>query len=194
MVSDRRYVILNIYGRKVELRAIEFEDSNMIVEMFNDPEIEKNVIGWAYPVSYYSHTHWFEGHYNECNLRFVVQTIIDRKPVGMASLTDVDWKNRRAVAGIKLSSKEERRKGYGTDIFMALMRYAFDELGFERLDSYFIIDNEASKRLHSRCGLKTEGIKRNYIYKNGQFKDVVFCGILKEEYYELIEKNRYWMD
>lgn len=52
----------------------------------------------------------------------------------MATLRDIDWKNRKAHHGMKLANKERRGKGIGTDTVMAIMRYAFDELGLNRLD------------------------------------------------------------
>lgn len=45
---------MNIKGKKVTLRAMEKQDCEMIREMFNDPEIENLVVGWAFPVSSYA--------------------------------------------------------------------------------------------------------------------------------------------
>lgn len=42
------------------------------------------------------------------------------------------------------------------------------------------------------CGWKEEGIRRNYIYKGGRYKNVVETGILATEYYELVKNNHYW--
>lgn len=38
-------------GEKVILRAIEREDQEFLKEMINDPELEKLVVGWSFPVS-----------------------------------------------------------------------------------------------------------------------------------------------
>ena len=37
---------MNIYGKKVVLRAIELSDCALIQDMFNDPEMENLVVGW----------------------------------------------------------------------------------------------------------------------------------------------------
>ena len=63
---------MNIKGKKVTLRAMEKQDCEMIREMFNDPEIENLVVGWAFPVSSYAQEKWFESHYGDtANFRFV---------------------------------------------------------------------------------------------------------------------------
>ena len=163
---------MNIKGKKVTLRAMEKQDCEMVREMFNDPEIENLVVGWAFPVSSYAQEKWFEAHYSDnTNFRFVIETEEDGS-VGIATLTGIDWKNRRATHGIKLANKERRAKGIGTDTVMAIMRYAFDELQLNRLDGSWFPDNAPSKGMYTKC--------------------LVVVGILADEYHALIEKNHYW--
>ena len=183
---------MNIYGKKVVLRAMEKSDCEMVRGMFNDPEIEDLVVGWAFPVSQYAQEKWLDTHYgDQNNFRFVIETKEDGA-VGIATLTDIDWKNRRATHGIKLANKERRTKGIGTDTVMAIMRYAFDELGLHRLDGSWFDTNAASKGLYKKCGWSEEGVKREYIFKKGQFRDLTIVGVLASDYYSLIEKNHYW--
>ena len=183
---------MNICGKKVVLRAMELEDCELVIGMFNDPEIECLVGGWAFPVSMFAQKKWLELHYNDQNaFRFIIDTKEDG-PVGVLTLTDIDWKNRRAAIGVKLASKDNRYKGYGTDAIMAVMRYAFDELGFHRLDASRLAMNQTSAHMMLKCGFVEEGIKREYIYKGGKYRDLVEAGILAEEYYKLIDTNRYW--
>ena len=75
---------------------------------------------------------------------------------------------------------------------MAVMRYAFDELGLHRLDGSWFEENTASSRLYTRLGWSEEGICREYIYKRGRYRDLILTGILAEDYYKLLERNRYW--
>lgn len=183
---------MNIHGKKVVLRAMELSDCELVKDMFNDPDMENLVVGWAYPLSSYAQQKWFENHYNDQNnFRFIIETKEDGA-VGIATLTNIDWKNKRAAHGIKLANKERRAKGIGTDAVMAIMRYAFDELGLHRLDGSWFDNNEASKHLYVKCGWSPEGTRREYIYKNGKYRDLVIVGILASDYYELIKKNHYW--
>ena len=183
---------MNIYGNRVILRAIEKKDCKMICEMFNDPEMEKSVVGWAFPISEFAQERWLDNHYNDqSNLRFVIETKEDGA-VGIATLTGIDWKNRHATHGIKLASNAQRGKGIGTDTVMAIMKYAFDELGLHRLESTRFATNTASKKLFEKCGWLEEGIKKECVYKNGEYKDLVLIRILDSEYYDLIANINYW--
>lgn len=182
---------MEIMGKKVKLRAMEMEDCEMVRAMFNSPEMESLVVGWSFPISSYAQKKWYEDHYNDNNFRFVIETKEDGA-VGIATLIDIDWKNRCAMHGIKLADKEHRTKGIGTDATMAIMRYAFDELQLNRLDGAWFPENVASRGMYMKCGWVEEGIRRNYIYKGGKYHDLVVTGILATEYYDLIQKNHYW--
>ncbi len=183
---------MNIKGKFVTLRQMSRGDMQMICDMFNDPELEDLVVGWAFPLSIEQQQQWFEKNLNDNrNFRFVIETPEDGA-VGIATLIDIDWKNRRATHGIKLANVERRTKGIGTDAVMAIMRYAFDELGLHRLDGSWFDFNEASKRLYTKCGWKAEGVKREYVYKRGAWRDLTVVGILERDYRVLLEKNHYW--
>jgi RimJ/RimL family protein N-acetyltransferase len=183
---------MNIYGKDVVLRAIELEDSELIKGMFNDPEIENRVGGWAFPLSLFAQEKWLESHYNdESAARFVIETKEDGA-IGILTFTNIDWKNKRADVGIKISSDENRFRGYGTDALMAIMRFAFDELGLHRLEASRLAVNQVSAHLFDKCGFVNEGVKREYIYKGGEYRDLVEASILAAEYYALINTNHYW--
>lgn len=183
---------MNIVGKFVTLRAMTKEDMPMICGMFNDPFIESRVIGWAFPLSIEQQIAWFESHMDDrTNFRFVIETPEDGA-VGIVTLTNIDWKNRSATHGIKLASGEVRNKGIGTDAVMAIMRYAFDELGLHRLDSSRFDSNTASKALYTKCGWVVEGVKRSCIFKGGMWHDLTIVGMLDSDYRALIEKNHYW--
>ncbi len=174
---------MNIRGNKVLLRAIEFEDMEFLRNMLNDEEMEHNVVGWSFPVSKYEQQKWFENQIqNKVNIRFIIE--VDGKPIGLATLTNIDWKNRKACHGIKLYSNEVKGKGYGTDAVFAVMKYAFEELQLNRLYSTILDYNVASRNLYKKCGWKEEGVIRDSVYKKNHFNNEIMIGILKQEYQE----------
>ncbi len=183
---------MNIKGKIVTLRAMTSDDFQMICDMFNDPELENFVVGWAFPLSIEQHKQWFEKNMNDQkNFRFVIETP-DDGAVGIATLIGIDWKNRTANHGIKLANIKNRAKGIGTDTVMAIMRYVFDELGLHRLDGAWFNENIASKGLYKKCGWKEEGVKRSCVFKHGQWLDLTISGVLESDYREAVERLKYW--
>lgn len=183
---------MNIKGKFVTLRAQTRDDMQLICDMFNDPELEGYVVGWAFPLSFEQQNKWFDNNIgDQRNHRFIIETE-EEGPVGIATLTDIDWKNRTAYHGIKLANKKTRVKGIGTDTVMALERYVFDELGLHRLDGSRFKDNIGSEKLYKKCGWKDEGVQRECVYKNGEFKDLILMGVLESDYREAAERLHYW--
>ncbi|MBU5427919.1 GNAT family N-acetyltransferase [Tissierella pigra] len=184
---------MNIRGKFVTLRAMEEEDQELLREMVNDPDIEKMVGGYSFPISKSQQNNWFNNNVNnQNNIRLIIETEEDGA-VGFANIVNIDWKNRSAFHGIKIANKKFGSRGIGTDTVMAVMRYAFEELQLNRLDGTIIKYNEPSRKLYcDKCGWKVEGIKRKSVFKQNDYHDELIVGILKEEYEELIKLNNYW--
>jgi RimJ/RimL family protein N-acetyltransferase len=184
---------MNINGKIVTLRAIEEEDQELLREMVNDPEIEKMVGGYSFPVSKKQQKSWFESNGNSHNnLRLIIETKEDGA-IGFANIVNIDWKNRSAFHGIKIANKKFRSRGIGTDTVMSVMKYAFEELQLNRLDATIIKYNEPSRKLYcDKCGWTIEGTRRKGVYKLNEYHDELIVGILKEDYERLIKENNYW--
>ena len=184
---------MNIKGKVVTLRAMEPEDQEMLREMVNDPEIEKMVCGYSYPVSTEQQIRWFQSNCNDPqNLRLIIETE-GEGPIGYANITEIDWKNKTASHGVKISKKKFRAKGIATDTTMAVMRYVFEELQLNRLEGNFLEYNEASRKiLCGKLGWVVEGARRQAVFKENGYHDEVMISILRDEYLELIKRNNYW--
>lgn len=186
---------MNIKGKFVTLRAMEIEDQELLRNMVNDPEIEKMVGGYSFPISKFQQLKWFESNVNShINIRLVIETEEDGA-VGLANIVNIDWKNRSAFHGIKIGNRKFRCKGIGTDTVLAIMKYAFEELQLNRLDTTILKYNEPSIKLYcDKCGWKIEGVRRKAVFKLNEYHDELIVGILREEYEELIKANNYWSD
>lgn len=173
---------MSIKGKQIYLRAMEPEDMEMYREMINDSEVSRTVVGWSFPVSRKEQMDWYNRVVSDVNKRFTICMLEDDKPVGMVTLTDIDLVNRSAFHGIKLHPACPKGKGVGTDAVMTLMEYAFNQLNLNRLDGEWFLYNKASKQLYEKCGWHEEGIKKQAVFRNGEYHDLAICGVLKEDY------------
>lgn len=180
---------MNIKGKKVTLRAIEQGDLQSLHKWANDPEIQYWLGGWHFPTNSSDQQNWFSTlDVKSLNQRFAIE-VDDLGLIGIANLVDIDWKNKNAFHGMLLGDKDIRGMGYGVDTVMAMMRFAFEELGLERLDGSMIEYNEASLKMYiHKCGWKEEGRQRNWYFRKNRFWDKIIVGITKDDYFELIKK------
>lgn len=183
---------MNIYGKKVILRAVEKKDSNLLLSLINSPELEYWVVGNSLPVSSIQQNAWID---NVSNSRTDIRLIVENEAeisVGFANIVQIDYVNRSAVHGVKFS-KEHRGAGYAKDTVMAVMKYAFDTLNLNRLESTILEYNQPSVNLYTKaCGWRIEGVKKSAVYKNGKYNDLIMIAITKEDYIDFLKFNNYW--
>ena len=178
---------MNIIGRKVILRAIEERDLTLIHQWSNAPEINYMLGGWHFPSSSQDQLKWFSNiSFNSLNQRFAIDTV-EYGTVGMINLVDINWKDRRAFTGIVIGDMNLRGLGLGEDTINTMNKYAFEELGLNRLDSTIISYNTPSINVYTqKCGWKVEGEKKNCYFRKNQWWDEIIIGITKEDYFESI--------
>lgn len=186
---------MNIEGKIILLRAIEEHDLKLLHKWANDPDICYMLGKWHFPTSLSDHKAWLTTlNVNSLNQRFAIDAP-DLGLIGTANLVNINWKDRNAFHGMLIGKKDIRGKGYGVDTIMAIMKYAFQELGLNRLDSFIIEYNKPSLGVYiNKCGWKKEGVQRNWYLRKNQYWDKIIIGVTREEYFQLVKKNRYWQD
>jgi RimJ/RimL family protein N-acetyltransferase len=184
---------MNIEGKHVLLRAIEPADLPLLQRWANDPEIQRMLGGWHFPTSLQDQQAWLAGlSCNSRDQRFAIETR-ELGLIGTTNLVSIDWKNRNAFHGMLLGETDVRGKGLGVDTIMAVMRYAFDELGMARLDTDIIEYNEVSLNVYvGKCGWIVEGRKINAYFRGGRYWEKVLVGITRERYREIADTSGYW--
>lgn len=182
-----------IKGKKVTLRAIERSDMPALHLWANDPDICYMIGGWHFPTNENDQMKWFESlNANSLNQRYAITTQEDGL-IGTANLVDINWKDRNAQHGILIGDKNLRGKGYAVDTIMAIMRYSFEELGLNRLDTTIIEYNEPSFSVYAnKCGWEKEGVQKKWYFRKNKYWDRYVMGITKDSYTDLINKNGYW--
>lgn len=174
---------MNIAGRTVTLRALESGDLPLLHAWANDPELQPMLGGWHFPTSLRDQEQWLQAQgCNSLHQRFAID-VPGHGCVGTANLVSIDWKNRSAFEGLLLGDRDVRGRGLGRDTVMALMRYAFEELGLVRLDTDIIEYNQPSLRLHvERCAWLIEGRKPQAYFRRGRWWEKVLLGITADRY------------
>ena len=167
----------------VTLRAIEKEDFELLFYLINAPEIEEMIEGWNLPISSDEQKNWIQNYSNTNNNIKLMIELSNGKTIGMIMLTDIDWKNRQAAIGYKISAPaEDRIKGDMKDAINAILTYAFYELGLNCIRSLILEKNIFSVKLAKKLNFQMEGILRERIFKNGIFNNQIMFSILKAEY------------
>lgn len=170
-------------GKHIRLRPIESTDQAFITDLNSDPVVRSNVVGWDWPTSLQEQETWFRSPSQPNTRRWMVDEI-EGGPIGLTGLWDIDWHNRNALTALKLGGSENvRGRGLGTDAIMTVMAFAFYDVGLQRLHSTILATNRPSIKAYTKhCGWTIEGTARKHVWRHGGFTDLLYVGILKEDF------------
>lgn len=126
---------------------------------------------------------WFDNYMlnRESNIRCSILSKND-DAIGIVSLTNIDRVNQRAVFHIMIGDTNNRGKGAGFFATNEMIKHAFLDMNLNRIELTVLETNKSAICLYEKIGFKKEGIKRNCVFKNGKFVNMILMSILKEEF------------
>lgn len=113
------------------------------------------------------------------------------KDIGYIQLTStvpMMVQNRNTEIAIQISAGE-RGNGYGTEAISWALDWAFRVAGLHRVAIGCFSFNDGARRLYARLGFTEEGRRRECVWWDGDWGDVVEFGMLGREWKELREKK-----
>jgi ribosomal-protein-alanine N-acetyltransferase len=90
-------------------------------------------------------------------------------------------RDRRAELGYWLAASAWGH-GYASEATRAIVDFGFTELGLARVYAQVLAGNQASLRVLEKLGMVREGVKRRHVRKERRLHDLVFYGLLREEW------------
>jgi RimJ/RimL family protein N-acetyltransferase len=174
---------MSIRGTRITLRALEADDLERLHVWSNDEALWAMLGGWHFPTSREAQREWLGRLKSDTlNQRFGIETS-EHGLIGTANLVDIDWKNRTAEHGMMIGFEHLRGQGYGREVIATVMRYAFEELGLERLSTTIIEYNEASLATYTgKAPWVIEGTQRQWYFRKGQRWDRHLLGVTAGDY------------
>ncbi|WP_375239299.1 GNAT family N-acetyltransferase [Aurantibacter sp.] len=155
------------------LRALEPEDLDFIYQIENDETVWE-VSQTITPYSRFLIKEYLENAHKDIfevkQQRFVICKL-NNETVGLIDVYDFDIKNKRAGVGILIYGEENKAKGYGTNALKMVVDYCFKHLDLHQLHCNVTADNLASIKLFETQKFEKIGLKKDWVYTNGTYKD-----------------------
>ena len=160
-------------GKHVYLRALEPEDLDFIFTIENDESLWE-LSNTQTPYSRFLIKQYLENAHKDIfeakQLRLVI-TNYENESLGLIDLFDFDFKNKRAGIGILIKDVVNRNRHYGKEALQLLISYSFSHLSLHQLYCNISEENVASIRLFTKCGFKKVGLKNDWNFINGFYKN-----------------------
>jgi len=165
--------MITLKGKNIYLRALEPEDLEFIHAIENDESVWE-ISNTQTPYSKFLIKQYLEHSQKDIfevkQLRLVISNYND-DTLGLIDLFDFDFKNKRAGVGILVKDATNRKKGYGSEALQLLIKYSFTHLGLHQLYCNISEENETSIKLFKTQGFENIGLKKEWNYVNGSYKN-----------------------
>jgi RimJ/RimL family protein N-acetyltransferase len=129
----------------------------------------------------YMDKEWIEKDHPE-SFVFMICRVEEDQTIGFIELDGIDWRAGNAWVGIGIGERENWGKGYGTDAFQILIRFAFRELNLRRLSLTVFGYNPRGMRSYEKLGFQVEGRDREWLQRGGQRWDMIHMGLLRRDW------------
>jgi ribosomal-protein-alanine N-acetyltransferase len=171
-----------IEGESVDLCAVSEADVDFLRETVNDPAVWRT-IGSRTPVTDKQEREWYEEHASadDGNVNFVAA--VEGDPIGSVGVADVDDVNGSAEIGIFVA-EPYWGNGYGTEAARLATDYAFRQHRRHRVVARVFEGNDASARIWEKLGFELDGVHRDEVYVDGEYRDVRYYSVLEDEWRE----------
>jgi RimJ/RimL family protein N-acetyltransferase len=119
------------------------------------------------------------------NYWFLIRKLDQDQIIGDIGLFEISWPAGDSFVGVGIGERDLWGNGYGTDAMNVILRYAFTELCLHRVSLTVFEYNPRGLRSYQKCGFREEGRLRQYLHRDGRRWDLIFMGLLREEWHKL---------
>ncbi|MFJ8102458.1 UDP-4-amino-4,6-dideoxy-N-acetyl-beta-L-altrosamine N-acetyltransferase [Lysinibacillus sp. KCTC 33748] len=114
---------------------------------------------------------------------------IKEKPIGVISLNNIDFVNKRTSWGFYIG--EEKYRLYGGIIPPYFYNYIFSKFEFHKITAEVMEGNNNVIKLNLMHGYRMVGVYKDHILKNGSYSDLNLLELLKEDWLKLNKYQKY---
>ncbi len=171
-----------LQGTHITLRALEPEDLDFLFQIENSESFWE-VSHTQTPFSKFLLKQYLENAhldiYQAKQLRLVIEEGESKKAIGMIDLFDFNPQHKRAGIGI-LIHPDFQQKGYAFEALQLLIKYSFTHLHLHQLFANITHDNFNSIQLFKKHHFKEVGVKKDWTYSKGIYKDEILFQLINE--------------
>jgi len=183
----------SLVNERVILRPLEVKDFSLLEKfVLEEPDL------WQYSLVSIKHPHDLEKYIHDAvearkhktAYPFIVFDKLTQTYVGVTRFYDIQLANNTTQLGYTWYSKKVWGTGLNQHCKLLLLQFAFDQMGFDRVEFRADNNNKRSIAAMQKIGCTIEGILRNHLpLPNGTRRDSIVLSILKEEWTAKLKQN-----
>lgn len=172
-------------GGRIRLRKILPTDADDMFEYASRPDVTEFLLWNPHESSVYTSQYlaYVQRQYKSGQFfDWAVELKKSGKMIGTCGFVSIDMSNRKAEIGYVINPNY-RGQGYADEALGLVMRFGFEKLGLNRIETRYMVGNDASRRVMEKCGMTFEGIFRSALFVKEKYRDIGEYAILKSEFF-----------
>jgi ribosomal-protein-alanine N-acetyltransferase len=170
---------------RLQLRALQPIDAEAVLRLGGDPVIAETMISVPHPLPRAIVEEWIAcseaTNGSSPHRYFAAVRSADQELVGVVALRHIDREHLQAELSFWIG-RPHWGQGLAVEAAAAIVGFAFEALGVNRLEAYHMVRNPASGHVLQRMGFEREGVLRERVRRAGRFEDVVICALLRSRF------------
>jgi ribosomal-protein-alanine N-acetyltransferase len=175
-----------IMGENIYLRGFEREDlEGEWYKWFNDPYNTRFTSHGKFPNTKEKQTKFFE-HITNSPSDLALAMVIKKthEHVGVIGLHNINWINRNAEVSLMVGKFDKQYSGIGLESMVLIMDHGFRRLGLHKIYAGQDVGLYKWRKTLETIGFKVEGFKKEHVFRDGAFRDVVMIGCFSEDFFK----------
>jgi RimJ/RimL family protein N-acetyltransferase len=168
------------FNHGIGLKTVSFQDVGSITYSWrNDYRVWK----WCRQndvLIFQNHVDWFDKITKDNSIRMYAIHSDSGYPVGICGLTEIDRTNQRAEFSIYIGPSYQKN-GFATAALKTLLSHGFLNQNLNVIWGETFVGNHAYD-MFLKVGMKHDGTRREFYYKEGQFIDCNLVSMTKAEF------------
>jgi len=162
-----------------ELNKIILETERLILSSVTLADCSENYLSWLNDTDvnmylesgFYQHNmqglvDFVNGYQSNKKAVFLVIRLKENnKHIGNIKIDKINYIHRNCEYGIMMGDKTEWGKGYAKEATIAIINYAFQELGLNKVNLGVIDSNDVAVKLYEKIGFVVEGVLKQNFYE-----------------------------
>lgn len=176
-----------IKGKRIYLKSINEDDTNLIIKWRNNPRVRKNFI-FQEKFTEKTHNNWLKNKvYTGNTAQFIIIEQKTNKPLGSVYLRDIDNINEKAEFGIFIGEDDFCGKGYGKEATSQIIMYGFSQLKLNKIFLRVLENNAIAINSYIKSGFEKEGLFKEDVMIGDKYYDIIFMAMLKSDWRKMHE-------
>jgi len=177
----------------VSFRDFEERDIDFVYRCKNDEKLNDMIVHQSKSFSYEDAKKWVEGcmgEHDKYKFWAICTNDESRRIIGWISLSEIDRINNSACFhGIVIGDEDYRDGKAWIESYLFILKQVFEIYNLNRIWGKYIESHPASGFIAEAVLLKTEGIFRDAIFRNGKYLNIIQNSMLSHEYYDYLRSG-----